>query len=161
MTIPKRYLLFRFTFVLLLGATSPVIGATQPPLLRDEAMVLSSTESNAIVELLSTHNARGPGRVWVLIVPQLPAGESIESFTRQQINQPRRPASEKNDRVLLSIAIKDRKLRIETSPAVWSLLTDDICKRIIDTDIVPKFKEQEYFEGIRDGVKAIVARLES
>jgi uncharacterized protein len=59
---------------------------------------------------------------------------------------------DKNNGVLLLIAKDDRKMFIATGGGAEGPLPDVICKRIIDRDITPKFKHEEYFEGINYGL---------
>ena len=67
---------------------------------------------------------------------------------------------EKDSRVLLLIAVKERKPRIETSKNAESLLTNDECASIIKNSIVPEFENKKYFNGIYNGLIAIVNELE-
>lgn len=125
----------------------------------DEAAVLSQNQRDQINTLLSTHNQKGPGRISVLLVEKLPPDKSIEQFTRARINQPPPAAGEKLDRVLLAIALHDRKMRIETSKDVSTLLPDAFCKSIIDKTIAPHFKQTNYFQGIHAGLSALTNKL--
>jgi uncharacterized protein len=109
--------------------------------------------------LLSTHNQKGPGRIFVVIVEKLPPDKSVEQFARDRINQPPPAAGEKLDRVLLAIALHDRKMRIETSKDVSTLLSDAFCKSVIDKTIAPHFKQTNYFQGIHTGLSALTNKL--
>lgn len=61
--------------------------------------------------------------------------------------------------VLLLIALKDRKLRIEVGYGLEGALPDAVCKRIIYTKIIPYFKRGQYSEGIASGINEIVKRV--
>ena len=67
---------------------------------------------------------------------------------------------ERNDRILVVVALKDRKLRIETSREVWELLTDEECATIIQEQFIPQFREGNYYQGIHDGIVAMISQLE-
>lgn len=49
---------------------------------------------------------------------------------------------------------------IATGLGMENILTNDICQLIIDTKMIPKFKENEYGEGIEDALKEIKEILE-
>ena len=54
---------------------------------------------------------------------------------------------------LLIVVFKEHhKVRISTGLGTEKVLTDEICKHIIDEEIIPHFKKEEYFEGIRDAI---------
>ncbi|WP_422107573.1 TPM domain-containing protein [Winogradskyella sp.] len=50
--------------------------------------------------------------------------------------------------ILILLAKDDRKIGINTGKGVEHLLTDAISKRIIDRDIVPYFKRNDYYGGL-------------
>ena len=60
-----------------------------------------------------------------------------------------------NDGVLLLIARNDRKARIELG-AGYNPAEDRDAANIMNSDIVPRFKQGAYAEGITDGVRAIM-----
>jgi uncharacterized protein len=64
---------------------------------------------------------------------------------------------EKNNGVLLAIFIKDRKLRIEVGYGLEETLTNTVCKRIIDADIIPDFKKGDFYNGIKKGLQSIIS----
>jgi len=134
------------TLLIAIGLASAVF-AESPTVLVDEAGVLSDKERDEIKKLISAHNEKGPGRVYVVVIDKLPAGTTIEQFASTRINQPPLGAKEKADRVLLAVAVQDRKMRIETSKNVWALVPDAFCKSVIDKTIAPRFKERNYFQG--------------
>ncbi len=60
-----------------------------------------------------------------------------------------------NNGVLLLVARRDRKARIELG-AGYGRTRDGDAVRIMDNDIIPYFKQDAYAEGIRSGVKAVM-----
>ncbi len=65
-----------------------------------------------------------------------------------------------DDGVLLLIAKNDRKLKIEVGYGLEGVLPDAIAKRIIEDDIVPRFKQGDFYGGIRAGVDRIMRVVE-
>ncbi len=64
--------------------------------------------------------------------------------------------SEKNDNgIFILLAHKDRKIAINTGYGVEHLLTDAMSKRIIERDIIPYFKQNDYYGGLNRGTDAI------
>lgn len=57
--------------------------------------------------------------------------------------------------VLILLAKNDRKIAINTGYGVEHLLTDAMSKRIIERDIIPFFKKNDYYGGLNRGVDAI------
>jgi uncharacterized protein len=65
-----------------------------------------------------------------------------------------------DDGVLLVVAKDDRRLHIEVGYGLEGILPDAIAKRIIDDDIVPRFKENDFYGGIRAGVDRVMRVVE-
>jgi uncharacterized protein len=62
---------------------------------------------------------------------------------------------EKDNGILIVLAKSDRKIAISTGYGVEFLLTDALSKRIIERDIIPYFKQNDYPGGLNRGVDAI------
>lgn len=63
---------------------------------------------------------------------------------------------EKEDNgILILLAKDDRKISINTGYGVEHLLTDAMSKRIIERDIIPYFKQGDYYGGLNRGTDAI------
>ena len=50
-----------------------------------------------------------------------------------------------------------RKIRISTGIGTEKILTDEICKNIIDQTIIPEFKDGNYYNGIEKGLTELIA----
>jgi uncharacterized protein len=51
-----------------------------------------------------------------------------------------------------------KRIRISTGLTTQEILTDEFCKNIIDHIIIPEFKNEDYFNGIEKGLKALIAK---
>lgn len=64
--------------------------------------------------------------------------------------------SDWNTGILLLVSKGDRKARIELG-AGWAREKDALCSRIMDEQIIPRFRDGEFSPGIRAGVEALDA----
>lgn len=63
---------------------------------------------------------------------------------------------EKQDNgILIILAKDDRKIAINTGEGIEYLLTDALSKRIIERDIIPYFKKNNYYAGLNKGIDSI------
>jgi uncharacterized protein len=74
----------------------------------------------------------------------------VELFERWGIGQ-----RNKDNGMLVLIALKDRKIRLEVGYGLEPILTDAICHQIIDGVFIPDFKKGETEKGIMSGTIAI------
>lgn len=79
---------------------------------------------------------------------------SIESFATALFNKYGIGNMPKNDGVLLLVALKDRKARIELG-ACYGHSRDADAQRIMNRVIIPRFKKADYVGGITEGTRAI------
>lgn len=63
---------------------------------------------------------------------------------------------DKNNGVLLLIAVGDRKLTIQTGYGVEGAVPDAITNQIIEKEIKPKFKQGDYYGGVTAGTDALI-----
>jgi len=161
MTRP-RHLLY-ILLMLLISATGSAAAATEVPYLRgrvtDDAEILSAAAIERISSRLKDHAARRTNQVAVLTVPTLD-GEDIESFAVRVFAEWQLGQKDKDNGVLVVIAPKERRMRIEVGYGLEGDLTDLEAGRIIRNIMTPHFKKNDFNVGIEKGVTAIIAQLE-
>lgn len=113
-------------------------------------------------QLLQTEKRRGVEIIVVTIsslkdYPGTP-NRSIEEFARALFDTYAIGNVPKNDGVLLLVAVRDRKARIELG-AGYGHARDKDAQRIMTGKIVPCFHRGEYAKGVTDGVQALVSEF--
>jgi len=83
---------------------------------------------------------------------------SIEAFARELFNAYGIGNKPANNGVLLLVAFKDRKARIELG-AGYGHQRDADAEHIMNTVIVPCFRNEAYSEGITRGVEALISEF--
>ena len=86
-------------------------------------------------------------------------GTSIEEFTRRwfdkwQIGKLGSSGKTINRGILLLVSVRDRKARIELG-ADWGNNWDAYCDSVMQTAIIPYFKQENYNRGIVEAVRAL------
>ena len=64
-------------------------------------------------------------------------------------------SKEKDNGVFMLLAKDDRKVTIRTGYGTEHLLTDYVSRQIIEYDIIPYFKQGDYYAGLNSGVDAV------
>lgn len=65
----------------------------------------------------------------------------------------------KDDGVILILATKDRKARIEVGRGAEGSIPDAVAGRILDEAVIPSLKNNDWDSGVINGVKAIQEKL--
>ena len=93
----------------------------------------------------------------VVYIIQSLGGEPIENVANEIARKNKIGKKDKNNGVLVLIAMKDRQMRIEVGYGLEGALTDAICSQIINKEMKPSFREGDYYEGINQAVNSIIA----
>lgn len=133
-----------------------------PPLtgrIVDLAHVLPSATVESLTAQLTTHETRSSNQVAVLIVPALD-GESLEEFSHRVATTWKLGHKGTDNGVLLLVAIKERKVRIEVGYGLEGVLTDARSAQIIRNEIAPRFRVGDMSGGVMGGISAIIKTIE-
>jgi len=146
----------------LLCASAAALAALQFPTLSgrvvDEAGILAPQAQADISALLAAHEQSTSNQVVVVTLKSL-QGDDIADYGYQLGRQWGIGQKGKNNGVLLIVAPNERKLRIEVGYGLEGVLTDAESRMIIERVMKPYFKQDNYEQGIRAGVDAILAAL--
>lgn len=156
--------MLRLLLALLLPAvfTAAAAAADVPALkarVTDTTGTLNSQQSAALEQTLAEFEARKGAQVAVLLVPTSQP-ETIEEYSVRVFEAWKLGRKGVDDGVLLVVAKNDRKLHIEVGYGLEGILPDAIAKRIIEDDIVPRFKQGDFYGGIRAGTDRIMRVVE-
>jgi uncharacterized protein len=151
--------------VLCLGVAliaTPVWALDVPPLtgrIVDLAHALPTDLAATLTRELQEHETKTGNQVAVLILPSL-EGEPLEEFSHRVATTWRLGQKGTDNGVLLLIALRDRKVRIEVGYGLEGTLTDLRSGHIIRNEIVPRFRAGDLPGGITAGVHAILNSVE-
>jgi uncharacterized protein len=148
-------------FCCLLAWLGPASGADVPFLsgrVVDDAEILKSATRDRVTAVLKAHEQSTGDQIAVLTVPTI-GDQSIEEYAVKVFETWKLGQKGKDNGVLLVIAPKDRKLRIEVGYGLEGTLTDAAASRIIRNVITPQFKAGDFDKGVADGVDAIIGVL--
>jgi uncharacterized protein len=96
--------------------------------------------------------------VAVLILPSTKP-ETIEQYSIRVVEKWKLGRRGIDDGALLLVALQDRTVRIEVGRGLEGDIPDVIAHRIIDEQIVPRFRERHIVEGVRAGVDSIERKV--
>ncbi len=162
--MPRDPLLRFVAAVLVLLAAG---AAAQPPLavppltarVMDATGTLTTAERSALENRLAALEARKGSQFAVLLVPSV-RPETIEQYALRVVEHWKLGRKGADDGLLLLVSKDDREVRIEVGYGLEGAIPDATANRIIDEDIVPRFKAADYAGGIDAGVSRLIALVD-
>ena len=124
----------------------------------DYVGILSQEQKDNIADELMPLFNNHTAQIAVLII-NTTAGEDITSFA-YQVAEGYLGETDKNNGLLILIAVQDRKYRIEVGRGLEPYLNDAKVGRIAREYLVPNFKKQDYYTGIYETTLSIKSILE-
>jgi uncharacterized protein len=142
--------------VLLIGCSSPAASLPEftAPVVDSIGRVSAEVETQINSELISFQQSGGP-QIAVAVVDSTgnatPENYSIDLARSWGIGD-----KEKDNGVLLLIALEDRTLRIEVGSGVEGELTDVTAGGIVDSVMLPRLRANDVDGAVRDGARAVM-----
>lgn len=152
----------RFLFTILF-LTSVIFSIAQniPPrpsparLVNDYTNTLTPDQKAALEQKLVAYDDSTSNQIAIVIVPTTEDYAPVDYATK--LGRAWGIGNKKtNNGVLVLIAKNDRQIFIAPGYGLEGALPDIICKSIIDNEIRPNFKEEDYFRGLDLGTNAIM-----
>lgn len=122
----------------------------------DYSHVASASTARQLDEKLRQFERNSSNQIVVAIFPKMDSASSIQDYTRRvaeswKVGQ----AKEKNGAVLF-VYTQSRQIFIQVGYGLEGALPDILCKQIIENEIKPRFRANDYDGGLTAGVDAMI-----
>lgn len=124
----------------------------------DYADVLSDEQENSLEKRIQDYDNSTTNQIAILTTNST-EGQDIRDFGIKVFDDWKVGQAGKDNGIIFIIAVKDRKMSIEVGRGLEGDLTDVESKHIIDEEITPHFKENDYATGINKGVDKVIGEI--
>ena len=142
-------------------AAAPASSAAFPALtgrVVDLADVLTPDQEASLTGELAALESRTSDQLVIVTLPSLD-GRTIEDYSRNLGNHWGVGQEDRDNGVLIVVALAERKVRIGVGYGLETILTNARAAEIIEQDILPQFRAGNPFEGIQAGARSVIATL--
>ncbi len=155
----KTWITLSLLFSVLLGFSQIEKVIPPPPnpprLVVDLTGTLSPDQQQALEAKLVAYDDSTSNQIAVVLIPT--TGDYEISEVAYQLGRKWGVGNkENNNGVVLLVAKNDRKVFIAPGYGLEGAIPDAIAKRIVENEIVPNFREQDFYRGIDFGVDALI-----
>ncbi|WP_411955987.1 TPM domain-containing protein [Clostridium sp. FP1] len=121
---------------------------TQLKYVNDYAKVIDGDSMQYILSVGKELEDKTGAQATVVVIDSL-QGETIESYANGIFRNWGIGQKDKNNGLLILLSVKDKKWRVEVGTALEGAITDIYSSRVMNDFAVPKFKANQYGQGIR------------
>lgn len=120
----------------------------------DEVHLLTDNEVAKLAGQIKELETSVGSQIVILIINSL-EGESIDDFSFRTGNRMGIGRHQYKDGVLITVAYKDRQVKISVGKGLEQILTNEFCDQINREEFVPSFRQEKFYEGLNSGVVKI------
>jgi uncharacterized protein len=121
----------------------------------DTAGVLAVAERERIAGTLEKYHQETHHQFVVLIIPSL-GEEKIETFSLRTANVWGLGNKGFDDGILITLAMKERRARIELGKGMERFISDADAKQILETEMTPLFAKKDFAGGLERGLERLM-----
>jgi uncharacterized protein len=122
----------------------------------DTTGTLSAGQTAALNEQILALEADTKAAVVVFMLPTT-GEETIEEYATRVFDKWKIGDTERDDGILILVALEDRRMRIEVGQGLEGAVPDVLAGRIIDQDMKPRFQAKDYAGGLEAAINRIGA----
>lgn len=152
---------FSFFLTLFLVISAPVFCQNFPPkptskIVSDFAKIYSNEENNLLEQKLLDYEKKTSTQIAIVTITSLD-GYPIDDYAIKLANKWQIGQKGKNNGLLILIVSADHKIYIASGYGMEGVLNDGKLGSIIRLQMIPQFKNNNYFAGTNAGLDAIIA----
>ncbi|WP_348702491.1 TPM domain-containing protein [Tenacibaculum sp. 190524A02b] len=127
-------------------------------IINDYDSIFSPSERKELSDIIYNYNIEKTRQIVVLTIDNISPYSDIEKFATDLSNYCGVGDAEKNNGLTIVICNPCRKIGIVTGTGTELILTNEICKKVIDQIIIPEFKNGNFYAGIKNGVVQLIEK---
>jgi uncharacterized membrane protein YgcG len=136
-----------------------VIPPTPAQYFNDYANLVSRETAGRLNQTLEEFERATSRQILVAILPKKQSDSTIDDYATRVIKAWKLGLNEKNNWAILFVFIQERETWIAAGSGLEQALSNVVCKRILDNEIAPRFKQDDYKGGLSAGVSAMIAAV--
>ncbi|HCX21238.1 MAG TPA: hypothetical protein DHN29_04935, partial [Cytophagales bacterium] len=121
----------------------------------DYADILTDPEEDQLNDLLKSLEDSIGSQLVILTIDSLDE-RTIEEYSMDVANDWRIGRADYDDGILITLAMKDRKIRIEVGYGLERIIRNEIAKKIIDGTMVPEFLKGDFYSGLTKASQELI-----
>lgn len=127
-------------------------------IINDYGQVFTESQRTELTEFLYYYYIETTRQIIVVTIDSIKPYNNIQRYATDLGNHWGVGTAEKNNGLIIVVCNPCRQIGIATGLGTELILTDEICRNVIDQTIIPEFQNGEFYSGISKGVMQLIAR---
>lgn len=126
----------------------------------DFERIFTKTQTKELDSIISEHEKITSNQIVIVTLDTVfTSEEELFNYSLKLFQHWGVGTKEKNNGIGILFGKKMRMIRIQSGYGIESKISNEETKKIIDEVIIPEFKQEKYFEGIKKGLLALIEKI--
>lgn len=126
----------------------------------DDEKILTQEQRTKFDSLFTAHEKRTSNEIVLVTTPGYGVDSNIIEYSKHFGNQIRIGKKKLNNGIVIVFSKNQHETRIATGYGSERVLGDQVAQNIIDSLMLPRFRDAKYFKGLWEGSIAVIRILE-
>ena len=127
-------------------------------IVNDYDSIFSPTQRKELSGIIYNYNMETTRQIVVVTIDSISPYSNIQKYATDLSNYWGVGNAEKNNGLTIVVCNPCRQIGIATGLGTELILTDEICKKVIEKTIIPEFKNGNFYVGIKKGVIELIEK---
>ncbi len=128
------------------------------PIVSDFDSLFTPTQTTELTELIFNYDLETTRQIVVVTIDSILPYTEIQKYASDLGNYWGVGEKNKNNGLTIVVCKPCRQIGIATGTGTELILTDEICNEVIDKTIIPKFRNGDFYDGIKNGIVELIKK---
>ena len=125
-------------------------------IINDYGQIFTESQRNELSKILYDYDTETTRQIVVVTIDNIKPYNDIQKYATDLGQTWRVGTAGKNNGLTIVLCKPCGEIAIATGTGTELILTDEVCKKVIDEKIIPEFKNGEFYSGIKKGVIELI-----
>ena len=127
-------------------------------IVNDYDNIFSPSQRQELSDLIYNYNLKTTRQIVIVTIDSITPYSDIVKYATDLSNYLGIGDSEKNNGLTIVLCKPCRKIGIAAGTGTQIILTDEICKEVLNNTIIPELKNGEFYNAIKNGVSELIEK---
>ena len=127
-------------------------------IINDYDSIFNSTQRKELLDILYNYNIKTTRQIVIVTIDSIKPYFDIQKYTTDLGKYWGVGTAEKDNGMIILLCKPCGQIQIATGTGTQQILTDEVCKEVIEKTIIPEFKNGNFYIGVKKGVTHLIEK---